>query len=171
MTCVLTTALTKPCGEGISGIKKIWAVEHEALNTMTVSAGVVTAMALDASKTFFGWVMEPGAAKISNGIMRSRDNGTLYYEHKATVKFNRWEVTKRNEIKIIAAADIALIALDRNGKYWLLGRENGLSLDSGSADSGQAMGDFSGFELSFTGSEPDMAVEVDSSTVTSLALT
>lgn len=170
MACVLTTALTKPCGEGVSGLKKVWAVEFTALNTMTVTAGVVTAMALDATKVFFGWEFEPGNASMSNPIQRSRENGTLYYEHKLTVKMNRYETTKKNEIKIISASDVALIALDRNGKYWLLGRENGLTLESGSGSIGAGMGDFSGFELAFTGMEPDFPVEVDSSTVTSLAL-
>jgi len=170
MACIVTTAITKPCGDGIAGIKKLWAVEHPALDTMTLTAGVVTAMALDATKVFLGWDIEVGAAKMTAAIQRNRDNGTLFYEQKIAVKFQRYEVTKRNEIKILATADLAIVALDRNGKYWLLGRENGMSLDSGSADSGQAMGDFNGFELSFTGMEGDLPVELNSSVVTSLAL-
>lgn len=169
--CVLTAAISKPCGNGISGVKKMWAVEHSALGTFTETAGVITAMALDGGKSFYGWEMEPGQGQFTAPIQRSRDNGTTFFEHKATCRFNRYETTKRNEIKIIASADIALIALDRNGKYWLLGKENGLSLESGSGDSGKAMGDFSGFELSFTGMEPDLPIELNSSVVTSLSLT
>jgi hypothetical protein len=85
-------------------------------------------------------------------------------------KFNRWETTKRNEIKIISAADLLIICLDRNGKYWLCGRENGMSLESGSGAIGANMGDFSGFELSFKSSEIDMPIEINSATVTSLNL-
>jgi hypothetical protein len=170
MSCVLTTAIAKPCGDGVSGLKKIWAVEHAALNAITETAGVVTAMTLDAGKAFFGWSFEPGQAQMTAPILRSRENGTTYYEHKLAVKFNRFETTKRNEIKIVAAADTAMIALDRNGKYWLLGKNNGMTLESGTGDSGKAMGDFAGFDLNFTGAEEDLPVEINSATITSLSL-
>jgi hypothetical protein len=171
MTCVLSTAIAKPCGDGVSGLKKIWAVEWDALDSITETAGVITAMTLDGVKAFFGWSFEPGQAQMTANINRSRENGTLFYEHKLNVKFNRYETTKRNEIKIVSAADLAIIALDRNGKYWLLGRVNGMTLESGTGDSGKAMGDFNGFELNFTGMEEDLPIEVNSATVTSLSLT
>lgn len=170
MTCVLTTAISKPCGNGKSGIKKMWAVEHSALATVTETAGVVTALTLDAGKSFFGWEMEPGQATFSAPIQRSRENGTTFFEHKASTRFNRYETAKRNEVLIIASADVVIIALDRNGKYWLLGKENGLSVESGQGTVGQAMGDFSGFEIAFTGQEDAPPVEVSSSVVTGLSL-
>lgn len=171
MTCVVSSVIAKPCGDGVSGLKKIWAVEWDALDTITETANVISALTLDGVKAFFGWSFEPGQAQMTANINRSRENGTLFYEHKLNVKFNRYETTKRSEIKIVAAADLALIALDRNGKYWLLGRVNGMSLESGTGDTGKAMGDFSGFELNFTGMEPDLPIEVSSGVATTLSLT
>lgn len=171
MTCVLSSTISKPCGNGKSGIKKYWAVEHAALATIAETAGVVTTLTLDGGKSFFGWEMEPGQGNFTSPIQRSRENGTTFFEHKATAKFNRYETTKRNEVLIIASADILLIALDRNGKYWLLGKENGLSLEGGQGSSGQAMGDFSGFELSFTGQENEPPVEINSTVISGLSLT
>ncbi len=170
MSCVLSSAISKPCGNGKSGVKKMWAVEHAALATIAETAGVVTTLTLDGGKSFYGWEMEPGQGTFNSPIQRNRANGTTFYEHKATVKFNRYETTKRNEILIIASADILLIALDKNGKYWLLGKENGLSLESGQGTSGQAMGDFSGFELAFTGEENELPVEINSTVISGLSL-
>lgn len=171
MPSVITTAISKPSGDGVSGLKKIWVVEFTALNTFTETAGVITAMALQATKVFFGWAFEPGNAHMTAAFMRSRDNGTLFYEHKLSVRFNRYETTKRNELKIAAAVDLAIIALDRNGKYWLMGRECGMSQDPSIVDLGKAMGDFSGFDMAFMSNEIDLPIEVSSGVVATLALT
>jgi len=77
-------------------------------------------------------------------------------------------VAVRNEIKLLAQNTLIAVAKDNNGKYWLVGRQNGIDLTTGTMGTGTAFGDRSGFDLTFAGSEPEPMVEVNSSVANAL---
>ena len=66
----------------------------------------------------------------------------------------------RNEIVNLAQADLLIIVKDQNGKYWLLGQVNGMSMAASIAQTGTAYGDRNGYELNFEGAEPAPANEI-----------
>jgi len=57
---------------------------------------------------------------------------------------------------------------DANDKYWLLGRVNGIDLTGGNGASGTAQGDRSGYTLTFSGGEKELAPEVASNVIAGL---
>jgi hypothetical protein len=63
---------------------------------------------------------------------------------------------------LLAQNTLVAVAKDNNGKYWYLGKTRGLDLTAGSAGTGTADGDRSGYTLTFTGAEPQLAPEVNS---------
>jgi hypothetical protein len=52
------------------------------------------------------------------------------------------------------------IVLDNNDRYWLLGAANGLEVSAGTAGTGTAFGDRSGYELTLSGMEPNPMLNV-----------
>jgi hypothetical protein len=63
---------------------------------------------------------------------------------------------------LLAQNTLVAVVKDNNGKYWYLGKQRGLDLTGGSAGTGTADGDRSGYTLTFTGAEPALAPEVNS---------
>jgi hypothetical protein len=61
-----------------------------------------------------------------------------------------------------------VIAVENTGKAWLYGKEFGLMLNGGAAESGTAWADRNGYTLPLTGNEKSLAPEVDSSLIASL---
>jgi len=55
-----------------------------------------------------------------------------------------------------------------NGKYWYLGKNNGLDITAGNSGTGTAIGDRSGYTLTFTGKEAALSPEVSSSIIAAL---
>jgi len=60
----------------------------------------------------------------------------------------------------VTTARMMAIVKDRNGKYWLLGKNNGIEVSAGTSQTGTTMGDRSGYELTLTGMEEEPCVEV-----------
>jgi hypothetical protein len=80
--------------------------------------------------------------------------------------FNKMEATKRNQILLMAeATSMVVVFKDNNGKYFSVGLEKGAYMSAGSAASGTAYGDRSGYELTISGMEAAPAYEVTGSIV------
>lgn len=171
MGCVLTAAISKGCKDTAGGIKKAWAVELEAKDSITKASGEVSALTLDSGKSFFAWNFDIEMAKMTASPKKDDAAGTIYYEQGLNVRLHKWDAAKSNEIMEIANSDTMIIVLDNQGKYWLLGEENGMRWSDGSGDSGQTFADFNGFDMVFMGKEKAMPLEVQSSVITSLGLT
>jgi hypothetical protein len=60
------------------------------------------------------------------------------------------------------------VVKDNNGNFWYLGLTRGLDVTAGSAQSGTAEGDRSGYTLTFTGKEPALAQSVGSAVASAL---
>ena len=69
---------------------------------------------------------------------------------------------------LLAKNLLVAVAKDNNGKYWYLGKTRGIDLTAGSATSGTADADRSGYTLTFAGSEPELAPEVNSAVAAAL---
>jgi hypothetical protein len=74
----------------------------------------------------------------------------------------------RNEILLLAQNTLMAVVQDANNKYWLLGKLNGIDLTGGNAATGTAATDRSGYTLTFSGSEPALAPEVQASVISTL---
>ena len=59
---------------------------------------------------------------------------------------------------------VIVIVQDNNSRYWLLGADNGLEATAGTAGTGTAFGDRSGYEMTLTGMEPDPMLNIAAAT-------
>jgi hypothetical protein len=99
----------------------------------------------------------------------SIENGSLYYTPEVTFTINKLQVAVRNELRLLARNRLLVIVQDNNNRYWVLGAANGLEATAGTAGSGTAFGDRSGYEMTLTGMEPDPMLLIVSTTFTPLA--
>ncbi len=168
MACALTTGFTLDCRNSNGGIEAVYFTELENQNTLTATGTVIEAFTLNTGKQFFKYDLRKKTSIFEQNIQVNNENGTVFYEQTLSVKLDKLETTKRNEILLLAQNNLFVIIKDNNGKYWLMGQTRGALLNGGKGTTGTAYGDMSGFELTFMGEEPELSKEVTASLLDTL---
>lgn len=168
MACALTQGYSLDCRDSAGGVKSVYFIETENVTGVTSSAGVATAIAKANNKRFWKYNLQRATAEAMEEYQDSSENGTSFHKQTLNIVLNKLQAATRNEIALLAQNRLLAVVEDRNGKYWLYGKENGLQREGGKAGTGKAMGDRNGYELTFTGEEVAAALEVQSSVVTGL---
>lgn len=169
--CDLTQGFTVGCDDSFGGVRRFLFANMPTDFAATENAsGMVTAIT-GTSLTYYEYEATKGQGATSffndNPTVNSA-NGTSYFDQTATYVLNKMEQVKRNEVKMMARAKLSIIVEDNNGKYWLMGKSNGVRLTTGDVGSGTAVADRNGYSLSFQSQEFDPMPEVSSSIISGL---
>jgi hypothetical protein len=160
MACNLTQGFPIDCKDNVGGVKAVYIANKDNIATITEAAGVVTGITMDAGTYFWKYDQIKETSNFAEAITTNVQNGTVFYAQTIEVIVNKLQTNTRNEILLLAQATTSVIVQDNNNKYWLLGRQNGLDLTGGGSATGTAYGDRNGYTLTFTGSEQQLAIEV-----------
>jgi hypothetical protein len=160
MPCALTQGYTLDCKDSLGGIKNVYFAPYEDLATVTIVAGVVTVLTMDATKVFYKYDLVKESSNFAEAVNTNVQNGTVFYAQTLEIILNKLQVNTRNEIVLLAKNRLAVIVTDQQGENWFLGITNGLDLTGGGSASGTAFGDRSGYTLTFTGNEKELCQKV-----------
>ena len=181
---------TTSCGSNLASIKKIYVgafesatftFNYQEADNSTESAPVyitdadgnriietVATAALKANEE--AWV-EFGFKK-NTGSMTSEltvnDNGSVYYTNAANLVFAKQDKTKRLAIQATASGECAMVVLDSNGIYWLIGNDTAVTATSMSATTGTAVSDSNQYELTLGADEGYMPIPLDATTASTI---
>jgi hypothetical protein len=168
MACALTQGYTLDCRDSLGGITEVYFMAFQDVSSTTEASGVITALTKGVGKRFYKYELTKGTSVMTENVNSNVQNGTLYFTPELTIILNKLQVNTRNEILLLAQNRLVAVAKDNNGKYWYLGKTRALDLTAGSATSGTAEADRSGYTLTFAGAEPSMSPEVNSSVAAAL---
>jgi hypothetical protein len=160
MACALTQGYTLDCKDSVGGLTAVYFAPWEDLNVVTQASGVVTALTMDTGKKFYKYELVKESSNFAEAVNTNVQNGTVFYTQTLEVILNKLQVNTRNEILLLAKNRLAVIATDNNGDNWFLGIAYGLDLTGGGSATGTAFGDRSGYTLTFTGNEKELAPKV-----------
>ena len=159
------TALTKgrglDCNRISGGVKKIFFSVYDEDVSYTYDAThplEIDAIDCDGS-TIYEYVMPLGVASVTDTIVGSRENGTIYYTPTVNIMLNKLTKEDQNEIKLLGATKVRIFAqlnqqlANGHDVFIALGMANGMELNAGTMDSGAAWGDRNGYTLTFDGME------------------
>ena len=156
------TALTKgrglDCNRISGGIKYIYFAVYDQVTSIPQTAGEITDIEMG-TDVLYRYTMPLGVASLTDTIVGSRENGTIYYTPTCNVILNRLTKEDQNQIKLLGQTKVIIFAqLNEtltNGHDVIvgLGTTNGLELNAGTMDSGAAWGDRNGYTLTFDGME------------------
>ena len=170
MSCSLTTGYALGCRDSVGGIKTIYVQSFNPTGSVNADAsGAVTGFTGYASGGFFEYDLTKATSSMTETLNASIENGSIYYSPEVTFTINKLQVAVRNELRLLARNRLLVIVQDNNNRYWVLGAANGLEATAGTAGSGTAFGDRSGYEITLTGMEPDPMLLIASTTFTPLA--
>ena len=163
------TALSKgrglDCNRVSGGVKYIYFGVYDQFTAPIETVGIVQASGeiTDiemASNILYRYTTPLGVASVTETIVGSTENGTIYYTPTVNVVLNRLTKEDQNEIKLLGQTKVVIFA-QLNEKLASghdviigLGVTNGMSLNAGTMDSGAAFGDRNGYTLTFDGMEP-----------------
>lgn len=169
-SCALTQSYALDCRDSLGGITEVYFIEANNVTAITESSagGTITAITKVAGKVFRKYELVPGTSSFTENVNANLQNGTIFYAQELSIILNKLQANTRNEILLLGKNNLKAIVADNNGKYWYLGRVNSLTLSGGNGTSGVANGDRSGYTLTFSGSEKDLAPEVQSSIIAGL---
>ena len=153
MACDLTAGRVEPCKDSVGGLKNLYFVNYGDLGAITydvTNTDVIDAIA--GTPSAYKYELK-GASTFTQNINSSRENGTTFFEQALELVLPKLTKKDHNTVKLLAYGSPHVIIEDNNGNLFLAGLEYGMDISGGSIATGSAMGDMSGYTLSFTGME------------------
>jgi len=164
-TCDITSGFTLGCRDNVGGITNLFILSGSITDVTDVSEGLIGG--ITGSGEFFKYELFRQTSDFTEAITATPENGTVYYEQTANAVFFKLQSSTRNQIKVLAQNPNLKVIVQTNngtvdgvGQYWLLGQERGMQLLSGTGQTGVEFGALNGYNLSFTGQEPNPASEI-----------
>jgi len=173
MSCDIANGRLEACKDAVSGIDAIYIINYGIQYpddvTFSVVAGeedVITAVA--GISDLYKFELK-GANSFEQTIQSSRDNGTTFFEQVIVAQLKRQDIAAHKTVKLLSYGRPHIVVRDRNLNFFLAGLERGCDVTAGTFSTGAALGDFSGYNLTFTGMENIPAPFLDCNDEASLA--
>jgi hypothetical protein len=142
---------TKSCSKNVAGNGLFYLTEASNINTVTISAGEVTALTLYTAKAFS--VIDNDLDSLIRSQEGTGSGDKFSYMHKIEAKFSKLSTalnTLRNAIADASPCGMVAMVKDGNGTWWLVGYnavdgvERALKAKTDSDTSGNAPDDEAG---------------------------
>ena len=151
MACDLTLGRKEPCQDSVGGIKAVYFADsgditlaYDSTDTDVVEdLGTVTMLEYQLK----------GNSSFEQTFNSSRENGTSFFEQTLNITLKKLTVQDHKELKLMSYGRPHIVVHDYNGNAFLMGAEHGCEVTGGTIVTGAAMGDLSGYTLTFTASE------------------
>jgi hypothetical protein len=159
MACDITAARNEVCKDSVGGLKNIYFINYDdapysdvvfdATNTDVVETINGTPSTVNAYK----YELQSDENTFEETINSSRENGTTFFEGALNVSLKKLDLATHKQVKLLAFNRPHIVLEDRNGNFMYMGAEHGCELTGGTIATGGAMGDKSGYMLTFTSKE------------------
>jgi len=163
MSCDIANGRLEACKDSVSGLDAIYIINYGDYNpdpaalggdvTYSATAGLEDVITEIASvSTVYKFELK-GANSFEQTIQTSRDNGTTFFEQALTIQLKKQDAATHKTIKLLAYGRPHIIVRTRGNQFFIAGLQRGCDVTAGTVSSGSNMGDFSGYNLTFTGME------------------
>jgi len=166
MACTsLTRGRNLDCNRISGGIKAVYFAVFDQITSITYDSTAAPNQVREiddidmGSNSVYRYILPIGTSSLTDTIVGSTENGTLYYTPTINIIYNKLSRADQAEIKLLAATKTVIFAelnaTLSNGHNIItaMGMVNGMSLNAGTMDSGAAWGDRNGYSLTFDGTE------------------
>jgi hypothetical protein len=179
MACDISLGRKEVCKDSIAGLRAVYFVNYGKVDVNDYTYdGTDTDMITDiapsvALATIPAYKYElKGTSTLDENIVSSRENGTTYVEQVLTLQLKKLTPAMHKEVKLLSYGRPHILVENNAGDFFWCGLEQGCDVTGGTIVSGAAMGDLSGYTLTFTGMEkiPANFVDAASSSAADLLL-
>lgn len=162
MACIINSGYALDCRDNIGGIQAVFIRSYSAETTYSYDANnIIIGSTNPTGGTFYKIAQRAETAEFIPGEgQHSIENGTNFWQQTVNLSFTKYQASLRDLVYSLALNEIDIIVLDQNGKYFLVGEQNGANLTASNLNVGKAYGDMNGATVTFIAKEPKPAAEV-----------
>ena len=168
MACNLTRGLLVDCKDQIGGLKKIFFTQSYCSDIRaSATFNGTNALQMDtagfanwdiyggSTVNVFQYDLRPNLSSMTVNINSDPATGTTFFEQTLSITLQKLTVAQTNELKLISYNRSQIFVLDTNDNVFLLGMDNGCDISGGTAVTGAAKGDMTGYTLELRAEEKD----------------
>lgn len=154
MACDIANGRVEPCKDAVGGLDTVYLINY-GISPENVTYNGTNTDIID-GVTFVEAMYKfelKGTNSFEQTVQSSRDNGTTYFEQVLTINLKKQDAATHKMVKLLAYGRPHVVVRNRNNQFFLAGLERGMDVTAGTISNGTALGDFSGYTLTFTGME------------------
>lgn len=157
MACDIGNGRLESCKDSVSGLDAIYFINFGINYPSDVAYSATPGLedlvvGIDGVSELYKYELK-GANSFEQTIQTSRDNGTTYFEQVVVAQLKKQDVTTHKTIKLLAYGRPHIVVRTRSAQYFIVGIERGADMTAGTISSGTALGDFNGYNMTFTAME------------------
>lgn len=156
------------CNPSMGGITEVLIANFGDVTAKTITDNIVKGITMASSAKFKAYHFNRNTGNLTSNYQVAPENGTKYVQSDLVLVFSRMETAKRVEITALAQSDLIVIVKDANGKYWLLGNDEPVSMSAGDGLTGTARGDRNGYSITLQDNSLVLPYEVDADLIEDL---
>lgn len=169
MACSSTlTGIALDCAN-VGGITEVYICRTTDIQTITVTANVITAITLaSAGEDFKTYRFRRGTSNYTAEASKDEAAGTSFVTSNVAMKFSKMDTAKRNEMQALLVDNLYVIVKDNNGLYWFLGYNSYVSASAAGGESGTNRGDANQYTITLTAETSEFPMAVDSAIIAAI---
>jgi len=145
------------CKDQVGGLKAAYLINYDDVTGVTYSSDDIVDTIVGAA-TINAYKYElKGTSSFSEVFNSSRETGTSSVESTLVLSLKTQSAIDHKEIKLLTYGRPRVVIEDHNGNFRLMGLEHGAEVTTANANSGAAMNDGSGYEITLVSTEKILA--------------
>lgn len=163
--------IAEACKDSIGGVKVIYIAKRESMKMSgtggaTVSNGVITPATADVAN-FKRYAVRRATSSATSTLQVSETAGNSW-QTELNLQFMKQDATKRSEVMALAEEGLVVVFTDSNNNSWFLGYDYPVEASAATAESGTALSDLNGYNLTLQDNSVELPYSVDSAWMASL---
>lgn len=158
------------CKNSIGGVKAVYVAMREdasAVLSGTVSEGILTPGS-DFATAFKKFSVRKASSSATSTLQTSDTAGNSW-KTELSLQFMKQDAAKRNEVMALCSEETVVIFVDGNGNGWVLGLDYPVEASAATAETGTAMTDLNGYNLTLLDNSVELPYQLDAASVAKLA--
>ena len=153
MACLITSGRIEPCKDSLGGLRNVYFINYQSALDIIETGTENEINYVGYVPSLYKFELKSNENVYDQEIVSSRENGTTFFRQTLTIKLKKQDIATHNAVKILAYAKPHILVENNEGQFFLVGTHRGCDLTAGSINNGGALGDFSGYSLTFQAEE------------------
>lgn len=157
MACDISLGRKEPCKDSVGGLDAVYFINYDDVNADETTYDVTDTdliTGINGAVTINAYKYElKGTNSLEGAITSSRENGTSFVQSTLNLSLKKLSIAQHKQVKLLSYGRPRIVVRDRNNNFFLVGLEYGCDVTGGTIATGTAMGDMSGYTLTFTADE------------------
>lgn len=156
MGCLISSGWKiQSCNKLPSGIRKIYIIPHNYIQSYTLNSDeVITLITAASGKVFYLLETKEETSELIDKQVLDDKTGSIYWETTLKIELLKSNYQLRNLYLQLLNDNYTIIVNDNNNLFWCIGKVNGAKLIQSESGPGKAKKDFNGNKMTFVAKQP-----------------